>query len=56
MKHRNLSVVNSLIIVFDFLKALGYNTNNLTVEEAITLKNNIFTAIEESDVEVQLES
>ena len=56
MKHNNLSAIDSLIAVNDFLIALGYNTKTLTVDQAFTLKRNIFEAIENSDLEVELES
>lgn len=53
MKHESLSVADQLIKVFIFLNKLGYNTENLTVDEAIQIKNGLFKVINELNTEVK---
>jgi len=35
------SIINQLETLFAFLQALGYKTNNLTLDQAISLKNEL---------------
>jgi hypothetical protein len=48
---KEVSAIDQFLAVMDLLKALGYETDKLTIMDVTYLKSDIIKAIEESDLD-----
>ena len=47
---KEVSVTDQLMLVYDFLKGMGYDVDNLTIENIFNIKRGMLDAIENAEL------